>query len=379
MKESTDSGMPVPPDAVGRRREMTVVRPDVRTIGTDPRDLIGTLELPLVLIDLNDLTVAAISWAALKYLGTAPSAVVGLSVENVVIDQDRADALRALTAMRDGAMDSYRTHRRLGTPAGPGRAVTGWVRSFRFGDRRIALAEEADESDSQLSPLAAYLGREPLTMVVGTTDARWVITSVSSEVSELLGITAAEATGRRFLCSFRQSDVRRLLTAGRRANGHESVALRLRLRDASGESAGVCCVLTALAGSKELLFILMREDELMAGADANRVTKLEENLRRIAAEVEASGVDVNITALAQPIRLGHFGGLTDRQSEVLAHLVRGERVATIAKALFVSQSTIRNHLAAIFEHFAVHSQAELLAKLAAEPIDDSCHETQCGA
>jgi len=30
----------------------------------------------------------------------------------------------------------------------------------------------------------------------------------------------------------------------------------------------------------------------------------------------------------------------------------------------VSQSTVRNHLAAIFERFGVHSQPELLARLA---------------
>jgi DNA-binding CsgD family transcriptional regulator len=38
-------------------------------------------------------------------------------------------------------------------------------------------------------------------------------------------------------------------------------------------------------------------------------------------------------------------------------------VPIIAKELYLSQATVRNHLAAIFSIFTVHSQAELLALL----------------
>ena len=50
-------------------------------------------------------------------------------------------------------------------------------------------------------------------------------------------------------------------------------------------------------------------------------------------------------------------------SEVLRRLTRGERVAGIARDLFVSQSTVRNHLSAIYRRLGVHSQSELLARL----------------
>jgi DNA-binding NarL/FixJ family response regulator len=55
--------------------------------------------------------------------------------------------------------------------------------------------------------------------------------------------------------------------------------------------------------------------------------------------------------------------LTSREREVLDHLLDGERVHTIADALFVSQSTVRNHLSSIFKKVGVHSQAELLRRL----------------
>jgi DNA-binding NarL/FixJ family response regulator len=55
--------------------------------------------------------------------------------------------------------------------------------------------------------------------------------------------------------------------------------------------------------------------------------------------------------------------LSTREREVLARLLDGERVASIAADLFVSQSTVRNHLSSIFRKVGVHSQSELIRQL----------------
>lgn len=52
--------------------------------------------------------------------------------------------------------------------------------------------------------------------------------------------------------------------------------------------------------------------------------------------------------------------LTPRQVEILKRLLAGDRVPRIARDLYVSQSTVRNHLSLIYRRFAVHSQDELL-------------------
>jgi DNA-binding NarL/FixJ family response regulator len=62
------------------------------------------------------------------------------------------------------------------------------------------------------------------------------------------------------------------------------------------------------------------------------------------------------------------GDLSRRQLEILRRLVRGERVPTIARELSVSQSTVRNHLSAIYRSLGVHSQSELLARLMADGV-----------
>jgi DNA-binding NarL/FixJ family response regulator len=43
--------------------------------------------------------------------------------------------------------------------------------------------------------------------------------------------------------------------------------------------------------------------------------------------------------------------------------LQGKRVPTIARELYIGQSTVRNHLSEIFKRFAVHSQPELLEAL----------------
>jgi DNA-binding NarL/FixJ family response regulator len=53
--------------------------------------------------------------------------------------------------------------------------------------------------------------------------------------------------------------------------------------------------------------------------------------------------------------------LTPRQWEVLRLLLQGMRVPMIASMLEVSRSTVRNHLATIFQKCGVHSQSELIA------------------
>ena len=57
--------------------------------------------------------------------------------------------------------------------------------------------------------------------------------------------------------------------------------------------------------------------------------------------------------------------MTPREQEVLAQLLAGRRVASMARALFVSEHTVRNHLKSIFRKLHAHSQAELIDRYSA--------------
>jgi PAS domain S-box-containing protein len=52
--------------------------------------------------------------------------------------------------------------------------------------------------------------------------------------------------------------------------------------------------------------------------------------------------------------------LSRREREVLERLMLGERVPRIGERLFISQSTVRNHLKSIFRKVGVSSQGELI-------------------
>jgi DNA-binding CsgD family transcriptional regulator len=91
-----------------------------------------------------------------------------------------------------------------------------------------------------------------------------------------------------------------------------------------------------------------------------RVARLERRLWRIAREFEGAGVLASTSNVSDPYLLPGVAELSPRQWEVLTRLLRGERVPRIAEELFLSQSTVRNHLADMFKKMGVHSQEELL-------------------
>ncbi|MEA2452927.1 MAG: hypothetical protein QOG04_1637 [Actinomycetota bacterium] len=96
---------------------------------------------------------------------------------------------------------------------------------------------------------------------------------------------------------------------------------------------------------------------------AQRADELEHLLWRIGHELRAAGL---MPAAGERFSVGaikELGDLTARQREVVVRLVAGERVHQIAQEMFLSPSTIRNHLTAVYRRFGVHSQIELISVL----------------
>lgn len=119
---------------------------------------------------------------------------------------------------------------------------------------------------------------------------------------------------------------------------------------------------------------LARAEAPTTASSTDWVAELQMRLRRIAAEVRAAAsvlddvlaagvLDEVVTFPGLTNPSYHLDELSPRQAEVLSRLLRGERVPTIAAHLYVTPSTVRNHLSAVFRRLNVHSQLEVLELL----------------
>jgi DNA-binding CsgD family transcriptional regulator/PAS domain-containing protein len=325
----------------------------------DVQQAVAQLELPLWLVELDAFTIVALSGTALRSLNQAPSEVIGAPILELLRADERGRAKAALEAIRDGVIDFYGARAHV-MDASVG-LVEEWVRSVRLGGRHMAFVETIPANVSRVRPLAEYLGTEPRSLAIGVTDDAFVIESVSEDVVDLVGIAPHELVGHSLVQGGQRYEVSRLFEASRLTRTGGSVAIAARFTDASGAQKDLSCILICLGGEEHRYgFILVPIRALADGAAAKRAALLEQHLWKIAAEVEASGILQNLVDLPNPAILKEIGTLTTRQWDVLSRLMRGERVPMIARELFVSQSTVRNHLNAIFQEFGVHSQGELL-------------------
>jgi DNA-binding CsgD family transcriptional regulator len=103
-----------------------------------------------------------------------------------------------------------------------------------------------------------------------------------------------------------------------------------------------------------------------APVELERLSQIESVVSRFVDELAWAGVETARSATTTVGRLAPSDELTTREREILELLVSGLRVPSIAKRLFISQSTVRNHLSTGFKKVGVTSQAEFLALVAVD-------------
>lgn len=98
-------------------------------------------------------------------------------------------------------------------------------------------------------------------------------------------------------------------------------------------------------------------------SEADRFADLERQVLQIAAELHSVSLVRRDPSAVHESREPDLDHLSPRQREIVGRLLRGERIPTIAEAMYLSPSTVRNHLSNVFRRLGVNSQAELLARL----------------
>ena len=291
--------------------------------------------------------------------------LVGRRVADLI--QPRHFVETTQTAFGTMAVDSVQGDRRIRRADGSSIPVRFWSRAIRVNGLQMAI--------SLVLPLAEIgrIGRDPAApwrdlapVAVGTMDDHWRIDVVSSDVFDITGMDPAEYAGTSLLSLLHPDDAGRLTAATWKPGTTVATCGRLRLRNVDGTWTPICLLIGPVAsegGRARSAFALIAAPEPDPAWLEARVSELERRLRHIGAEVRASGVLDVMDSLPALGDSGRLSELTSRQWEILSRLARGDRVVTIASDLFLSQSTVRNHLAVIFRKFGVHSQSELLETL----------------
>ena len=354
---------PGPPDDKSRAPGIPARSPD--TIEA----LVGSSEVPLAAVDLPSGRFLAVNPPLADAVGSTVSALTGTSSLEWLSPDDRHAAKLGFQALADGDLTGYQAIRRLANPKDPDRVFSVWVSVVEVDGSRVGLASliPAAAHDNQFRALPpASKVPEPGGIVLGTVDSLWRVDRISQDVTPLLGLTPEQCTGQPVLGVIHPSDLPAFLAGVEHARrGERAVRLMLRVNPRPNDWTEVTLVLATMAPGDPppLAFALIRNDaadDPTGPGDSTREMQLEAHMQRIADELHAAGLIPRLHHLPPLSDEPQLGKLTSREWAVLTRLLDGQRIPAIAADLYVSQSTVRNHLSSIYAKLGVHRQVDLI-------------------
>jgi DNA-binding CsgD family transcriptional regulator/PAS domain-containing protein len=351
---------PVPAEAASRGLTLAPL-PQANT--ADLHLALDRCEFPVLVWSPPEGTILLANDAAAALVNVPLERLVGRQVFDFFAPRPAVEQLAAIIAAGD--VDGLTGVRQLHPEGLEDVAIQFWTRVIELDGRRQSIALLLPQSE------VPRLGRDPaapwrdlMPIAVGVADEQWRIIEVSADIHEIAGRSPEECIGTDLLALFRESDVSEI------PRGPDIAQLTaLSLRHVRMDRPDGTWLETSLLvapfdkARRESVFAIVGRSKRPVDVTPDRVTSLEMHLRRIGSEVRAAGVLDAFEGLPIASQHPQLRQLTTRQWEILSLLLEGQRVSTIADTLFVSQSTVRNHLATIFKKFGVHSQAELLELL----------------
>lgn len=189
-----------------------------------------------------------------------------------------------------------------------------------------------------------------------------VIDRLGLEAHRLLGYAPETLIGQSLLRLVTEPDVACVLLAlAEAATTGRSVTQRARARDAAGTWAWCRLLLLPLAPVPSAAFALLPGGKTTDDCVASRPA-IREAIGRLCRNVEAATLSPALAGVPSSTS-PRLTRLSSRELDIVRRLADGDRVPAIAAALYISQSTVRNHLSTVFRKLGVHSQQELIVQL----------------
>lgn len=327
---------------------------------------VSQVPFPVMVLDLPSRRIRAANDALADVFEAPVSSMLGVTPSDIVTFSDERAMIRAVEALSDGTVEGYRATRSVTTRSGAVVDADVWGRAVDLEGVRYAVYIVAPRSGDTAG--WSLSGLHVVGTAVGTASDAWLVERVSVDIRDVLGVEWSELVGRSLLTRVHPDDLPRLLRATEDDSlGGKVTCRHMRWRHASGDWVLLRTLVIRTDGNARahIAFGFLPAEPATGAPESvsDRVAELQGRLYNIAGELRAAGVLDDAQGLLSINRHPQLNELTSRQWEILVRLRRGDRVPTIAADLFLSQATVRNHLAAIFAIFGVHSQSELLALL----------------
>jgi DNA-binding CsgD family transcriptional regulator len=314
-------------------------------------EIVSKSPLMALVVELPSERILAASESAIELLSRVAEPVVGRTVTEFMTDQTTGADL-----LLTGRVHGYQTTRTLPTDNGDV-DVQLWVRGVAGEGSPYAISV-LWPGGGQCDTLLPDLEGEELPVAVGSSDGELVVDRICHDVSALTQRPATETLGRSLLRLVEPADTAALMFGvAETVRSGTGTSVRVRVSRADGEPLWCHILLTPLVPPPALAFTIVPdrdEDEVPGAADA-----AERVLWRLGSGMEATAISRHLAG-AEAAGAGHLQRLTTRELDIVGRLMAGDRVPAIAGALFLSQSTVRNHLSAVFRKLKVNSQQELL-------------------
>jgi DNA-binding CsgD family transcriptional regulator len=318
-------------------------------------EVIRKSSLAVLVLTVPEETIVAASPAAVELLGSDGEAVEGRSFEEFTVDEPSG----GLDLILAGRLQGYETSRLLRRDVEHSISRQVWARAFDDDiPPRYVLAVISADANSAPTQLPAPAGEE-LPPVIGTADTNLLVDRVSSDVEAFLGYPPDQVLGRSLLGLVAAEDVATWLAAIAQATiARAGITMHVRARPADGPSLLCDALIFAMTPPPSCTFVLMPRTSRFDTGD--RKPDIGEQLSRLSRGIEAVTLSTDLAAAANLRRVPGLAQLSGRELDIVRRLLTGDRVPAIAKALFLSPSTVRNHLARVYRKLGVGTQQELI-------------------
>lgn len=317
--------------------------------GKELVSVVASSPFPTTLVRLPGGEILAASDEAGRLMGVAPSSLVGRNVHDFAMESP-TEPFRLLAT---GRLSGYEADRSFRRDDGEVRPVHLWIRAgHRSSPVEFAIALLWPAGHGSWAYLPGPSPEEP-PPVVGMVNSRLEVVMVSEDV-HVLGVPATELVGTsifRIVDESSAADLLQALAEGVRTNRALSVTVTVHYE---GHPIFADLMLRPMVPSPSFTFSFLcdKSAKPLPDTDVRSLNRL--------------GHGLHALALAEAFRLldeAQVAGtrsLSAREIDIVARLLAGDRVPAIAKAMFLSASTVRNHLSRAFRKLGVTSQQELI-------------------